>query len=437
MKYRIHRGANEIGGNLIEVEAQGKKIILDIGMPLTLPEEGPFSSREILSRSVTELVQEKVLPELPGLYDGSPSGIQAVVISHPHIDHYGLSRFVHESIPFYMGEKAATLIRITEEYTPMKTGIRSPHHYTDRHPFEIGPFRITPFLMDHSAFDAYALLIEADDQRLFYSGDFRGHGRKHWCLDSLIRSLPKEIDSFLMEGTMIGRDEKYVTEQELEPLFLDEMKNTSGLVLVQASSQNIDRMVTIYRATLKAGRTLVMDGYTASLFKALNVSSLPQPGWDGVKVYMNRAFLRNALRNRAQDRQIAPLRVHQILAHEISRAPELFTFCFRGSLIRDFDPEWPSGISTKALNGASYIYSLWRGYLPRMTDVTDFLAINEIRGPIHIHCSGHAYLSDLKRLVEAVAPKAIIPIHSFHCDEFDEHFSKVRRVEDGLWTEVK
>ena len=43
---------------------------------------------------------------------------------------------------------------------------------------EIGPFRITPQLVDHSAFDAYALLVEADGKRVYYSGDFRAHGRK-------------------------------------------------------------------------------------------------------------------------------------------------------------------------------------------------------------------------------------------------------------------
>jgi hypothetical protein len=43
---------------------------------------------------------------------------------------------------------------------------------------DVGPFKITPFLIDHSGYDAYSLLIEANGKRLFYSGDFRAHGRK-------------------------------------------------------------------------------------------------------------------------------------------------------------------------------------------------------------------------------------------------------------------
>ena len=37
--------------------------------------------------------------------------------------------------------------------------------------------------MDHSAFDAYAFLVEAEGRSLFYSGDFRIHGRKQRVFD--------------------------------------------------------------------------------------------------------------------------------------------------------------------------------------------------------------------------------------------------------------
>lgn len=34
MRCRIHRGCHEIGGNCVEIESQGKRIVLDIGLPL-------------------------------------------------------------------------------------------------------------------------------------------------------------------------------------------------------------------------------------------------------------------------------------------------------------------------------------------------------------------------------------------------------------------
>jgi hypothetical protein len=37
VRARIHRGAHEIGGSCIEVEAAGKRLLLDLGWPLDLP----------------------------------------------------------------------------------------------------------------------------------------------------------------------------------------------------------------------------------------------------------------------------------------------------------------------------------------------------------------------------------------------------------------
>ncbi len=37
----------------------------------------------------------------------------------------------------------------------------------DRERISTGPFTITPYLMDHSAYDAYAFLVEAEDKRRF------------------------------------------------------------------------------------------------------------------------------------------------------------------------------------------------------------------------------------------------------------------------------
>jgi ribonuclease J len=34
MRARIHRGAREIGGNCVEIEAGAERIVLDIGLPL-------------------------------------------------------------------------------------------------------------------------------------------------------------------------------------------------------------------------------------------------------------------------------------------------------------------------------------------------------------------------------------------------------------------
>ena len=39
MRIRIHRGTKEIGSTCIEMEAQGKRIALDVGLPLDAPDD--------------------------------------------------------------------------------------------------------------------------------------------------------------------------------------------------------------------------------------------------------------------------------------------------------------------------------------------------------------------------------------------------------------
>ena len=41
MRICIHRGTQEIGGTCIEVEAQGQRIALDVGLPLDAPDDEP------------------------------------------------------------------------------------------------------------------------------------------------------------------------------------------------------------------------------------------------------------------------------------------------------------------------------------------------------------------------------------------------------------
>lgn len=60
---------------------------------------------------------------------------------------------------------------------------------------------LLPYLVDHSAYDAYALLIEADGEKLLYTGDIRMHGKKGILTERLSENLAGDVDVLLMEGT--------------------------------------------------------------------------------------------------------------------------------------------------------------------------------------------------------------------------------------------
>jgi Transposase IS66 family len=94
----------------------------------------------------------------------------------------------------------------------------------DRKTIQLGPFAITPFLVDHSAYDAYALLIEAHGRRLFYSGDIRAHGRKAALFERLVAKPPRPVHAMLMEGSSLGRldpGQQFPTERAIEAQLAD------------------------------------------------------------------------------------------------------------------------------------------------------------------------------------------------------------------------
>lgn len=176
MRIRIHRGTKEIGGTCIEMEAQGKRIALDVGLPLDAPDD-PEEHKSLL-------------PRVPGFREPDES-LLGVLISHPHMDHYGLAKYIRPDVPVYIGEAAHRIMKAASAYVPDGSSFTAPHFIADRTPVEIGPFRVTPFLVDHSAFDAYSLLVEADGKRVFYSGDFRAHGRKRKLFEAMVARPPR------------------------------------------------------------------------------------------------------------------------------------------------------------------------------------------------------------------------------------------------------
>lgn len=412
MRACIHRGTQEIGGTCIELEARGERLALDVGLPLDAGEDDA----------------ERLLPAVPGFRepDGSLLG---VVISHPHQDHYGLAKHIRSDVPIYIGKAANDILEAAARYVPNGQWFPDARFYRDREPFAVGPFTITPYLVDHSAFDAYALLIEADGRRVCYSGDFRAHGRKAGLVERIMRDPPTGIDVLMMEGTTIGRarsDDGPGSEADLEESFVETFEATDGLHFVWTSSQNIDRIVTVFRAAKRVGRRLLIDLYTAVVLEATGKQTIPQSHWEDVALYVpfsQRLHVK-------QHKLFGDLRRHsanRLYPEDLSAVRSRSVMLFRPHYMRDH------GVS-KVLHEARLTYSMWPGYLEHEVSqrVLDWLRTNAI--PFEtIHTSGHAAVRDLRRLATAFAPRRLVPIHSFETARFGEFFENVERKEDGAW----
>ena len=396
----------------VELESQGKRIVLDLGLPLD------------------EEADPRLMPPVSGLVSPDES-LLAVFISHAHQDHYGLLRYAEARPRVFIAEDAARMLEAASLFWPGAVGLGETEPLYDREPIEIGPFRVTPYLVDHSAYDAYALLVEADGERLFYSGDLRAHGRKGKLFERLLRDGPRRVDALLLEGTTIGRTagERAVTESELETQMVGLISDTPGLVLVQASGMNIDRLVTIFRACVKARRQFVIDMYAAVVLRASGNKRLPQAEWEGVRVYLPRSQKRAIIAAQAfamsqsfKDSRRYP----DTLADEAGRSVMLF----RPPMMQELE-------EAQCLQGANLVYSLWPGYLEREDQQAfqDWLKRRAI--PVfHCHTSGHASVSDLERLCRAMVPKTVVPIHTFEAQQYERLFGQVDARGDNEWWEV-
>lgn len=405
----VHRGTQQIGGSCIEIEAaDGARLILDAGRPL----DAPRDAKDLLPKTL-DITR--------------PAN---VIISHPHMDHWGLINELPEAWPVWTGQKSADLMKLSAAIMgdPIKRAIQCWHNRSNS--FDVGGYSITPYLTDHSALDAYMLLIEKDGRRIFYTGDFRTHGRKAVLVDNLLKNPPLNIDALLMEGTNLNSDKPVITEQQLEEKFVKLIAETKGHIFVDWSAQNFDRSVTLYRSAVKTGRKLIVDLYTAeAMLLAASGTKLPRPcpdNFNNLQVVVTPA-MNNLMRRIGRENLVEEL-IAMNSATSRKKIKEPAIIMGRKSLIRDY--EKVPMLSMK--KDDSFVHSNWSGYLDEQDSESGW-AIAGARGARRemIHTSGHASSSELSRFACTLAPKTLIPVHGMEWDNPNIKLPPITRIGDG------
>lgn len=406
----IHRGTNEVGASCVEISNNDSKLIVDVGSPL---DDSPSS-----------------LPK-------NISNTSGVLISHPHQDHFGLLDQINAEIPVHIGELSLSLINASRLFQKKERLNCNFKVFKSWQSFEVGTFKITPYLVDHSAADSYSFIISSEGKSIFYSGDFRAHGRKKVLFDNLIKRPPHDIDLLILEGTMLERNNNdFPTEDDVETGILNVLKNNNISFLI-CSGQNIDRIVSAYRASKRANRIFVLDIYTAWILDVFSkyFSSTPCMDWDNVRVLTN---------GRQASSHYSVMKKHpkefkeftnklfnssniEIKIDELANNPEKY-------LIKTNDP-FSIKHKMNILN-ADIIYSMWPGYLTtagnkQLHSLYKLSKLNPDTTFNIIHTSGHATLQSLEKLSQAIKPKMIIPIHTEHKANYKDYFDNVILLDDG------
>ena len=212
-----------------------------------------------------------------------------VVISHPHQDHYGLARHIRPGVPIFIGEAANGILKAAAPYVPDGHWFSDARFYRDREPFAVGPFTITPYLVDHSAFDAYALLIEADGRRLYYSGDFprpRPQGRARRAHLARTTERNRRLDDGGNDhraGAQRGRSGN--RGRSRGEVRRGVRRNRRAALRLDFVSEHRSRRHCLQGAQ-RARRRLLIDLYTAVVLEATGKRTIPQSHWENVGLYV-------------------------------------------------------------------------------------------------------------------------------------------------------
>lgn len=402
MKVKILKGTNQIGGCITEITSnKGTKIIIDFG---------------------EDLVEEKQPVDIMGLTKGD-SIYDAVFITHSHGDHIGLVGNINKDIPVYMEAYAKKIYHISSDFMKdAKPITRKTKNIVFGKTETIADIKVTPYMVDHSAYHSCMYVIEADGKRVLHTGDYRNHGRKGKNFIETLKQIGP-IDLLITEGTIFGRsNEKFKTEdeilKELYPIF-----EQYHQVFVLQSSTNIDRLVTFYKASNHTKKYFVEDVFTATIASNLK-KTIPNPiTHKNVSVWITNKYYR-------KPKQFQE--TYLVLMEQYKRnKPFHHDFCMivKPSMLEDIKEKlYQKGL----LNNACLIYSMWDGYLEEES-IKTFKKDMEERGIAFFKChtSGHADKNAMMQVEKILKPEKTIFIHTEHKEMGKEIFKTVIDINDN------
>lgn len=398
---KIYQG-NQIGGCITEISTDTTKIIIDFGESLPGAE-------------IVENIE----------YDWAKENVDAIFFTHYHGDHIGRFMEIPDDVDLYMGEVTRkvlinlnTALHNTEVVDKLinRPGI---HYLEIRKTIEIGDIKVTPYSVDHSAFDAYMFLVETPDKNILHTGDYRDHGHRGHKKDKngndmnvmleVIRCYVKDfgrrkIDVLITEGTMLGgraNDKRYSEAQMYEDakaLFKD-----NKYVFLKISSTNVDSLATFYNAARKNGMGFYCNKYVIKQLKTFSEAGRKYSRYYDFKrvwpiIFTNSDAMNNPKYKRGYEGQRRHMREDGfvILVSEYDNYDKL---------IEEF-----SDLPTM------FLYSLWEGYISKEKGkgaYNEKLAkFCEKHNAIPMHTSGHAYPEFIEQVKKAVNACENITIHT-------------------------
>ena len=469
----FHGGVNDIGGNKFLVESKDTKVFMDFGMSFS--QEGQFFSQFLgprTSNSLNDLFELGILPKIKGLYrrdyakhmdfDGTEdTEIDAVLLTHAHVDHCAYIPYLREDIPIYCSEESKLIMQNFDEtgsdqYHTAKQRfqiyensrgqisrasgdrVAAPRRievFESEKNFNIDSIEVEPLPVDHSIPGVHAFILHTADGSIGNTADLRFHGRRKDDTEKFVqRCAESDLDVLLCEGTRVDAPPS-ITEYDVEEKISDIVNNTRGLAICGYPVRDLDRLLSFYIAAKNTNRDLVIDMKQAYLLKLFSESEnlkgkYPGPTDQNIKVYIQRGswgLIDKDLETFTERQLYADYGLWQrefldypnaVDYRDIARNQKQYIFYCSDFRLQDL-------IDVKPSEGSTYIRSLTEPFNTEMEIKEDqvknwfvhFGVLKRDQDWHKIHVSGHGDGEQIKHVVENTNAKSLIPIHTV-ADEY-------------------
>ena len=414
--------ANQIGGCITIISTEKSKIVIDFGENL------PGSKAE------------------SNIYfDWENENIDAVFFTHYHGDHIGRFMEIPDDVDLYMGEVTyKVMMNIQKAVKGDKVIAKLQERlengtitFIERNTqIRIGEdIVVTGYEVDHSAYDAYMFLVEADVTNILHTGDYRDHGHRGHVIKNgidhniildvikyyVLKNGERKVDILITEGTMMGEragDDRF-SEKELM-VWASDYFETHKYIFLKVSSTNVDTLASFYQAAKSKGMKMYANRYILNQFRVYRAAGrkhktkmydfyeakqIPfiseKPEADNAKAY-------ETIKEMKENGFVAIVSEYE----HYERLMDEF---------KDVNPE--------------LIYSMWEGYIDSDKDAynEELARFYHKYNAFTKHTSGHAYPELIEQVITAVNPtQMIIPIHTENAEEF-----KKLNISDELKGKVK
>jgi len=467
----FHGGVKDIGGNKFLVDDKGTKIFMDFGMSFSAANK--YFSQFIqprASNNLNDMFEMGLLPKIRGLYrrdyakhmgfDGTEdTEIDAVLLTHAHVDHCAYIPYLREDIPIYCSEESKLIMQNFDDtsdtsqyltlkekflvYTNTKGEIsrasgdkvavpREIKIFESGKKFQIDSIDITPLPVDHSIPGVHAFILHTSSGSIANTADLRFHGRRADDTEKFVQKCGKsDIDVLLCEGTRIDKAGS-ITEYDVETRVAEIIKNTKNLVICGYPVRDLDRLLSFYNAAKNTGRYLVVDLKQAYLLKLFDLSSAlrgkyPAPTDPTLKIYIPKGKwgLIDKDLEKFSERQL--VMDYDGWQQEFLNYPNAVDYRDVMNNQKDFvfycsDFKLQELIDVKPKENSSYIRSLTEPFDEEMELKEEqiknwfehFGVITKERDWHQVHVSGHGDGTQIKRVIDGVNAKKLIPIHTHH-----------------------